>query len=71
MTRERSHDDDMETLLKKPEIAREALEAAVANAALEGLRPDEDTMADLELLAAGKLTGEEYRSRLHARYGGV
>lgn len=61
----------METLLENPEITREGLESAIANAALEGLRPDADTVADLELLAGGKLTGEEYRERLNARYGGV
>ena len=61
----------METLVKDREITHAALDAAIANAALEGLRPDEEALADLELLAGGELTGEEYRSRLHARYGGV
>lgn len=61
----------METRVKNPEITREGLDRALANAALEGLRPDAETKADLELLASGKLTGEEYRHRLNSRYGGI
>lgn len=61
----------MKVLLKNPEITREGLKSAIANAALEGLKPDAETAADLELLAAGKITGEAYRDRLNSRYGGV
>lgn len=40
--------------MKDREITHAALDAAIANAALEGLRPDEEALADLELLAGGR-----------------
>ena len=33
----------METRVKNPEVTREGLDRALANAALEGLRPDAET----------------------------
>lgn len=54
----------------KPEITRDALRQSLANAALEGLVPDAETLADLEARADGNhLSGDGYRERPKGRYG--
>lgn len=63
------YNPDMENPPKKPEITREGLRQALGNAALEGLYPDTETLADLEAMTLGKLTSDDYRERLKARYG--
>ena len=59
----------MEETAMEPEITRNALRQSLANAALEGIFPDTETLADLEAMANGKLSGDEYRERLKARFG--
>lgn len=59
----------MEESALEPEIIRDGLRQSLANAALEGRFPDVETLADLEAMADGKLSGDEYRERLKARYG--
>lgn len=59
----------METLAAEPEITRASLDQAIANAALEGLLPDPETLADLKLMANRKLIGNDYRNRIKSRYG--
>ena len=60
----------MDETAPEPEITRDSLRQSLANAALEGLFPDTETLADLEAMADGKLSGDEYRKRLEARWGG-
>lgn len=54
---------------QKSEVTHESLRQAPGNAVLEGLYPDSETLADLETMTLGKLTGDDYRKRLKARYG--
>lgn len=45
------------------------LRDALGNAALEGITPGPQAMADLNAVASGTLTADEYRLRVKARYG--
>jgi hypothetical protein len=45
------------------------LEDALGNAALEGIKPRPQALADLEAVAGGTLTAEQCRQRVKARYG--
>ena len=48
---------------------RKHLRDALGNAALEGIKPRPQALADLNAVAEGTLTPEEYRQRVKARYG--
>lgn len=52
-----------------PGFEQRHLDRALGNAALEGLHPSPETLADLQKVVAGELTGEEYLQRLKARHG--
>ncbi len=45
------------------------LRDALGNAALEGIKPRAQAMADLQEVVGGTLTAEQYRQRVKARYG--
>lgn len=47
---------------------RYRLNQGIASSALEGIYPSEETLAELELLASGKITPDEYLAHLHAKY---
>jgi Antitoxin VbhA len=61
--------ETVKTVKCEPAFRREHLEEALANAALEGLHPTPEALADLEKVADGLLTTEEYFKQLNARYG--
>lgn len=48
---------------------RKHLRSALGNAALEGIIPRPQALADLHAVVVGKLTHEEYRQRVKQRYG--
>ena len=48
---------------------RNHLRDALGNAALEGIKPRPQAMADLEKVVGGSLSTEQYRQRVKARYG--
>ncbi|MCW1887030.1 hypothetical protein OKA04_19995 [Luteolibacter flavescens] len=50
-------------------LPSKSLRDALGNAALEGITPDAEAMIDLEAVAAGTMTPEQYRQRVKARYG--
>jgi hypothetical protein len=45
------------------------LRAALGNAALEGIAPRPQAVADLKEVVNGTMTAEQYRQRVKARYG--
>jgi mannitol-specific phosphotransferase system IIBC component len=45
------------------------LRDAVGNAALEGIKPRPQALADLKAVVDGTLTADQYRQRVKARYG--
>lgn len=52
-----------------PSLRRKHLRDALGNAALEGIKPRPQALADLKAVADGTLTTEQYRQRVKARYG--
>ena len=48
---------------------RKHLRDALGNAALEGIKPRPQAMADLREVVGGTLSAEQYRQRVKARYG--
>jgi hypothetical protein len=44
------------------------LRDALGNAALEGIKPGPEAVADLREVVAGTLSAEQYRQRVKARY---
>ena len=54
----------------KPMFSPEHLREALAHAALEGLQPTPEGMADLEAVSLGLLDEQAFLARLKARYGG-
>lgn len=48
---------------------RKHLRDALGNAALEGIKPQPQAMADLQEVVGGTLSPEQYRQRVKARYG--
>jgi hypothetical protein len=52
-----------------PATRRDHLRNALGNAALEGIKPPPQAIADLQAVAGGTLTAEQYRQRVKARYG--
>ncbi len=48
---------------------RRHLRDALGNAALEGIKPRPQAMADLQKVVGGILSPEQYRQRVKARYG--
>ena len=52
-----------------PAVRRKHLRDALGNAALEGIKPRPQALADLKAVAGGTLTTEQYRQRVKARYG--
>jgi Antitoxin VbhA len=48
---------------------RKHLRDALGNAALEGIKPRPEAMADLQKMVGGTLSPEECRQRVKARYG--
>lgn len=48
---------------------RKHLRDALGNAALEGIKPRPQAMADLHEVVGGTLSTEQYRQRVKARYG--
>ncbi len=48
---------------------REPMREALGNAALEGIKPRPEAMADLREVVAGTLSTEQFRQRVKARYG--
>lgn len=50
-------------------VRREHLRDALGNAALEGITPGPQAMADLKAVADGTLTANQCRLRVKARYG--
>ncbi|WP_367873577.1 antitoxin VbhA family protein [Luteolibacter sp. Populi] len=52
-----------------PAARHKHLRDALGNAALEGIKPGPQALADLKAVADGTLTPEQYRQRVKARYG--
>lgn len=52
-----------------PGFEQRHLDRALGSAALEALHPSPETLADLQRVVAGELTGGEYMQRLKARHG--
>lgn len=50
-------------------VRRKHLRDALGNAALEGIEPRPQAMADLKAVIGGTLTADQYRQRVKARYG--
>ena len=50
-------------------VRREHLRDALGNAALEGIIPDHQAMADLNAVVDEAMTADEYRMRVKAKYG--
>lgn len=48
---------------------REHLRDALGNAALEGIKPRPQALADLKAVVGGNLTADQYRQRVKTRYG--
>lgn len=44
------------------------LNQAITSSALEGIYPSEETLAELELFASGKITPDEYLAHFYAKY---
>lgn len=52
-----------------PDHRQKRLRGALGNAALEGIKPRSQALADLQAVIGGTLTHEQYRQRVKQRYG--
>ncbi len=59
----------LDTIPSAPAFSREHLRDALGNAALEGIKPRAQALADLKAVVRGNLTTEQYRQRVKTRYG--
>lgn len=50
-------------------VRRKHMRIALGNAALEGIKPRPQALADLKAVTRGTLTTEQYRKRVKERYG--